>query len=161
MKGKIGLVVGLGAGYVLGTRAGRARYEQIKTQWLKVWHLDPVQHQVVRVQDFAKAQAAAVPGALWNGAVKVVKAAANSTGAPGERLETAVDATKDAAGDVADAVKDAAKDAAESTAATNSASTGSSSNSATTKKPAAKTASSSSKTASKASSKSTPKKSGA
>ncbi len=36
MKGKIGLVVGLGVGYVLGTRAGRERYEQIKTQWLKV-----------------------------------------------------------------------------------------------------------------------------
>ena len=42
MKGKIGLVVGIGVGYVLGTRAGRERYEQIKTQWLKVWNLDPV-----------------------------------------------------------------------------------------------------------------------
>ena len=34
MKGKVGLVVGLSVGYVLGTRAGRERYEQIKTQWL-------------------------------------------------------------------------------------------------------------------------------
>lgn len=50
MKGKIGLVVGLGVGYVLGTRAGRERYEQIKTQWLKVWHLDPVQEQVTEVR---------------------------------------------------------------------------------------------------------------
>lgn len=72
MKGKIGLVVGFGVGYVLGTRAGRERYEQLKTQWLKVWHLDPVQHQVTRVQDFAKAQVAAAPGALWRGVVKVV-----------------------------------------------------------------------------------------
>ena len=47
MKGKIGLVVGLGVGYVLGTRAGHERYEQIKTQWLKVWHLDPVQEQAL------------------------------------------------------------------------------------------------------------------
>ena len=72
MRGRIGLVIGLGAGYVLGSRAGRARYEQIKTQWLKVWNLDPVQQQVGKVQDFAKSQAAAVPGALFHGAVKVV-----------------------------------------------------------------------------------------
>ncbi|MGF2949812.1 hypothetical protein [Microbacterium alcoholitolerans] len=106
MKGKIGLVVGLGVGYVLGTRAGRERYEQIKTQWLKVWHTDPVQEQVARVQDFAKSQAAAVPGAVWNGAVKVVKAA-SSSGTPAEKLDKAVDAAKDAAGGVADAAEDA------------------------------------------------------
>lgn len=106
MKGKIGLVVGIGVGYVLGTRAGRERYEQIKKQWLKFWHLDPVQHQVVRVQEVAKAQAAAVPGALWTGAVKVVKAVANS-GTAGERLNSGVDAAKEAAGDVIDATADA------------------------------------------------------
>lgn len=106
MKGKIGLVVGIGVGYVLGTRAGRERYEQIKTQWLKVWNADPVQEQVARVQDFAKSQAAAVPGVVWNGAVKVVKAA-SATGTPAEKLDKAVDAAKDAAGDVADAAEDA------------------------------------------------------
>ncbi|HTN55693.1 MAG TPA: hypothetical protein VLZ82_05865 [Microbacterium sp.] len=116
MKGKIGLVIGLGAGYVLGTRAGRERYEQIKTQWLKVWHLDPVQFNVTRVQDFAKAQAAAVPGALWTGAVKVVKAA-SASGTPEQRLHSAVDATKDVADEVADTVKDAAADAKRTTEA--------------------------------------------
>ncbi|QMU96488.1 hypothetical protein FVO59_04150 [Microbacterium esteraromaticum] len=103
MKGKIGLVIGLGAGYVLGSRAGRERYEQIKTQWLKVWNLDPVQEQVSRVQDFAKSQAAAVPGAVWTGAVKVVKAVSKSGATPGEKLDGAIDATKDAAEKVADA----------------------------------------------------------
>ena len=102
MKGKIGLVIGLGAGYVLGSRAGRERYQQIKAQWLKVWNLDPVQEQVSRVQDFAKSQAAAVPGAVWTGAVKVVKAVSKS-GTPGEKLDGAIDATKDAAEKVADA----------------------------------------------------------
>jgi hypothetical protein len=30
MRFRLGLLAGLGAGYVLGTRAGRERYEQIK-----------------------------------------------------------------------------------------------------------------------------------
>ncbi len=105
MKGKIGLIVGLGAGYVLGTRAGRERYEQIRTQWQKVWDLDPVQEQVGKVQEFARSQAAAVPGAVWNGAVKVVKSVSGS-GTPGQKLDSAIDATKDAADDVADARED-------------------------------------------------------
>jgi hypothetical protein len=29
MKGKLGIAVGLAAGYVLGTRAGRERYQQL------------------------------------------------------------------------------------------------------------------------------------
>ncbi|MFC4137835.1 MULTISPECIES: hypothetical protein [unclassified Microbacterium] len=108
MKGKIGLVVGLGVGYVLGTRAGRERYEQIKTQWLKVWHLDPVQQQVTRVQDFAKAKAAAVPQALWDGAVRVVRSASTS-GTPGQKLDSVIDTAKDAVDDVADAAEDAVR----------------------------------------------------
>lgn len=138
MKGKIGLVVGLGVGYVLGSRAGRERYEQIKTQWLKVWNLDPVQDRVTRVQDFAKAQVAAVPGAIWTGAVKVVKAAANP-GTPEQKLHSAVDAAKDAGEDVADAAKDAAAEAKRTTASRgtpkssgSSASSGSSGSSSTT-----------------------------
>lgn len=54
MRGKIGLIVGLGAGYVLGTRAGRARYEQIKKQAEKIWALPPVQKQVDKVKTAAK-----------------------------------------------------------------------------------------------------------
>ncbi|WP_309126880.1 hypothetical protein [Microbacterium sp.] len=114
MKGKIGLIVGLGAGYVLGTRAGRERYEQIRTQWLKVWNLDPVQQQVAKVQDFAKSQAAAVPGAVFHGAVKVVKAVSGS-GTPGQKLDSAIDATKDAVEEVQDAAEDTA-DAVKNTA---------------------------------------------
>ena len=33
---KTGLVIGFGAGYVLGSRAGRQRYEQIQAWWDKV-----------------------------------------------------------------------------------------------------------------------------
>ncbi|MGF3056264.1 hypothetical protein [Microbacterium sp. YY-01] len=108
MKGKIGLVIGLGVGYVLGARAGRRRYEQIKEQWLKVWHLDAVQQQVTKAQDFARAQAAAVPQALWKGTVNVVKAA-TADGTPGERVDAALEETKDAADTVKKAADETAK----------------------------------------------------
>ncbi|ALX65816.1 hypothetical protein [Microbacterium sp. XT11] len=110
MKGKIGLVVGLGVGYVLGTRAGHERYEQIKTQWLKVWHLDPVQEQVSKVKDFVGDKAAAVPGALWNGAVKIAKTVSGN-GTPGQRLDSAIATGRDTAEDVAQATGDAVAEA--------------------------------------------------
>ena len=115
MKGKIGLVVGLGVGYVIGTRAGRERYEQIKTQWLKVWNLDPVQEQVERVKGYVGDKAAAVPGAIWTGVQKVVKSAGGGDKTAGQRLDSAVAAGKKAAEDIVDATEDAvdeAKDAA-------------------------------------------------
>ncbi|WP_127820359.1 hypothetical protein [Microbacterium sp. CPCC 204701] len=117
MRGKAGLVVGLAIGYVLGTRAGRERYEQIKTQWLKVWNLDPVQEQVGKVKDFAKSQAMALPSTLWDSAVKVAQAA-GSKGTPGQKLDATLKAGKDSADDVetaaqssAEAVKDAVDEA--------------------------------------------------
>ncbi len=108
MRGKVGIVVGLAAGYVLGSRAGRERYEQIKTQWLKVWHLDPVQQQVEKVKGFAKSSALALPGVLWDGAVKVTKAVTKSDESPGQRLDAGViEAKKQSASVKAAAEKDA------------------------------------------------------
>ena len=116
MKGKAGLVVGLAVGYVLGTRAGRERYEQIKEQWLKVYNLAPVQEQVGKVKDFAKSTAMALPSTLWDSAVKVTQAA-TSKGTPGQKLDAAIKTSKDQADDVAAAaetssaaVRDAATD---------------------------------------------------
>ena len=37
MKGKIGLLVGGAVGYVLGTRAGRERYEEIVAKASALW----------------------------------------------------------------------------------------------------------------------------
>jgi hypothetical protein len=53
MKGKLLFVVGLGAGYVLGTRAGRERYEQIARAADKIWNKPAVQKGVDTVKDFA------------------------------------------------------------------------------------------------------------
>lgn len=46
MKGKIAFLLGAGVGYVLGTRAGRERYEQIKRGARAVWQTEPVQRGV-------------------------------------------------------------------------------------------------------------------
>lgn len=54
MKGKILFVFGLALGYVLGTRAGRERYEQIKAGAEKVWQDPRVQRQVASVEEFVK-----------------------------------------------------------------------------------------------------------
>jgi len=43
---KLGFIVGVGVGYVLGAKAGRRRYEQIKTRADKVWQSPAVQHKV-------------------------------------------------------------------------------------------------------------------
>ncbi len=114
MRGKTGLIIGLAAGYVLGTRAGRERYEQIKSAAATVWHLDPVQKQVHRAEDLGKSALLALPRALWKGAVAVTRAASTNGGTPGERLDAALDAGKDASGDVV-AAADTSADAAEKT----------------------------------------------
>ena len=139
MKGKIGLVVGLGVGYVLGTRAGRERYEQIKTQWLKVWHLDPVQEQVDKVKGFVGEKAAAVPGALWTGVVKVAKSVSGN-GTPGQRLDSAIATGREAAEDLAEATEEAveaAKAAANKPAAGKTTATKTVAKKPAAKKPAA------------------------
>jgi hypothetical protein len=117
MRGKAGLVIGLAVGYVLGTRAGRERYEQIKSQWLKVWNTEQVQTQVTKVKDFAKSQAMALPSTVWDSAVKVVQAA-GSKGSAGQKLDAALKVGKESADDVGraaqtstQAVKDAVDDA--------------------------------------------------
>jgi hypothetical protein len=51
---KLTLLVVAGAGYVLGSRAGRERYEQIKTQATKTWNNPKVQEAADAVQTQAK-----------------------------------------------------------------------------------------------------------
>jgi hypothetical protein len=58
---KLLLIGAAAAGYVLGTRAGRERYEQIKRQSSKVWNSEPVQHGVHEAEGAAK-QAASAAG---------------------------------------------------------------------------------------------------
>ncbi|MFJ3379543.1 hypothetical protein ACO0E1_12365 [Curtobacterium sp. RRHDQ66] len=52
MRGRLLFVAGAALGYVLGSRAGRARYEQIKTVTGKIWNSNGVQQGVHTVEEF-------------------------------------------------------------------------------------------------------------
>src|SRR5690554_4436626 len=72
MRGKILIVAGLAVGYVLGARAGRERYEEIKRAATKFWNDPRVQHQVENVEEFAKDKAPEVAEFISDNAKKVV-----------------------------------------------------------------------------------------
>jgi hypothetical protein len=72
VKGKILFVAGLGLGYVLGTRAGREKYEELRTAAMKVWNDPRVQKQVDAVEDFVKDKAPEVAEFVSDNAKKVV-----------------------------------------------------------------------------------------
>jgi hypothetical protein len=57
MRFKAGLLVGGAVGYVLGTKAGRERYDQIRAQYQNLKRSEPAQqisNEVQRVTDRAK-----------------------------------------------------------------------------------------------------------
>ena len=94
MKGKILFVAGLGLGYVLGTRAGREKYEELRTAALKVWNDPRVQKQVDAVEDFVKDKAPEVADFVSDNAKKVVaqvsgKKPGGSSGSSGAKPSTA------------------------------------------------------------------------
>ncbi len=72
MRGKILFVVGLGVGYVLGTRAGREKYDRMKAAVNRFWNDPRVQERVDDVQDFVKDKAPDVAEFIADGAKKVV-----------------------------------------------------------------------------------------
>lgn len=110
MRGKAALVVGLVAGYVLGARAGRERYEQIKAQAEKVWDQPVVQGQVEKVKAFGVSALSSVPGVVWKGA-KSVTGAVSQSGTVSERAQRAGRAAKASAAEVVDAVEDSVDEA--------------------------------------------------
>ena len=46
-----GLVLGAGVGYVLGTKAGRERYEQLRSMWAKLTRSEPGQKVEATIRD--------------------------------------------------------------------------------------------------------------
>lgn len=85
MKGKILFVAGLGLGYILGTRAGREKYDQLKTAALRVWNDPRVQKQMDAAQDFVKDKAPEVADFVSDTAKTVVEKVSGKTPAPAKK----------------------------------------------------------------------------
>jgi SLT domain-containing protein len=62
MKGKAALLIGAAAGYVLGARAGRERYQEIMSKADQLWHDPKVQEKASQAQDLAKSAAQKTAG---------------------------------------------------------------------------------------------------
>lgn len=72
MRGKILFVAGLAVGYVLGTKAGRERYDEISKAASKIWNDPRVQKQVNTVETLVKDKAPDVAEFVTGNAKKVV-----------------------------------------------------------------------------------------
>ncbi len=77
MRGKFALLVGLGVGYVLGSRAGRSRYEQIKRGTKAVWRQPLVQRGADAAKDFAGARAQQARDLIAEAAKTVISGSGN------------------------------------------------------------------------------------
>ena len=110
MKGKILFVVGLGVGYVLGTRAGRERYEQIRKAAEGVWNTPAVQQGVDSVKGFAADKVGDLSDTVLDGVKSLIGNATRGTGATkGDVSGAAKSAVDSAASALGDAIDDAAE----------------------------------------------------
>jgi hypothetical protein len=73
MRGKLIFVAGAAVGYVLGSRAGHGRYEQIAAGASKFWNSKPVQKQVVKAEAAAGAALPKIVTGLFHAALWAVK----------------------------------------------------------------------------------------
>lgn len=80
---KLTLLTGAAIGYVLGARAGRERYEQIKASAGRAWRSDTVQQQVGKATDQIKQKGPEVAAAAGQAAARGAADAAKSALAAG------------------------------------------------------------------------------
>jgi hypothetical protein len=89
MRGKILLLAGVAVGYVLGTRAGREKYNELVATANKFWNDPRVQERVEQVEGFVKEKGPEVAGFVQDNAKKVTdsvtgkKKAGNGGGSTG------------------------------------------------------------------------------
>jgi hypothetical protein len=68
MKSKLLLGVGIAAGYILGSRSGRAAYDKLKARAAGIWDSKPVQDKVSAAADVIKEKAPEVADQLGEAA---------------------------------------------------------------------------------------------
>jgi hypothetical protein len=83
MRSKAAFIVGTGLGYVLGTRAGRQRFETIKGWTRRAWENPQVQSRVTELEskaaDFARSEGAAIKGRVTENLRSAVSSARGGT----------------------------------------------------------------------------------
>lgn len=89
MRGRLMFLTGAAVGYVLGAKAGRGRYEQIKSQADTLWHDPRVQEKVGQAQSFAAETGGAVLDAAKEKAPDVQAKLGEATGAAEEKAADA------------------------------------------------------------------------
>lgn len=77
---KLGMIVGSGVGYVLGTRAGRERYDQIRQQYQKMKGSEPAQKLSGEAQRIADQASRTVGQKANEGADKITEATQDKVG---------------------------------------------------------------------------------
>ena len=86
--GKIMVTAAGAVGYVLGARAGRERYEQIKSQVSRLWQDPKVQQAAARAEGLARDTAPRVQQKVADAASKATKTARSTTGSGGHAAAT-------------------------------------------------------------------------
>jgi hypothetical protein len=97
---------------VLGTRAGRERYEQIRAAAETVWNQPSVQQGVGTVKDFASARVGDLGDTVLDGVKNLIGSATKSSGATKADVNRAARDAKANISKAADAAKSAVDDAA-------------------------------------------------
>ncbi|WP_157940216.1 YtxH domain-containing protein [Arthrobacter ruber] len=82
MKNKLVFTAGMAAGYVLGTRAGRESYEQLRAKAQKLWNDPKVQDKLSSTTGTLKSKAPAVQDSLKGVLKKGGSGAADGAKAP-------------------------------------------------------------------------------
>ncbi len=80
MKGRAALLLGGAVGYVLGSRAGRKRYDQISAKARGVWQSPTVQERADQAQRFVADRAPEVQHAVVDAAGKAAALAKDRLG---------------------------------------------------------------------------------
>ncbi len=111
MKAKLLFGTGLAAGYVLGSRSGRAAYEKLKARAAGLWESQPVQDKVAAAAEAVKEKAPEVSsqlteaarraGTVISSAVRRDDAASGTSGGAHAAAAAAADAPADVASDPA------------------------------------------------------------
>jgi hypothetical protein len=83
MSKKLSLLIGFGAGYVLGARSGRERYDQIVAKAQQLWRDPHVQEKAGQAQQFVQEKAEQA-----GEAVKEKVTSRTSSTADGEQVAT-------------------------------------------------------------------------